>query len=173
MRSHVAKTKRSVISTKPRRERRPIERAKCEKSNLRDDPGRRRDETLRTRNRKTRRQTSPPTTPRRPQRLWGSPRNHGPRPGPHTTASIPEPLQAFVESLRAYVRTVAAHAVPEDPSSGTLTDTLLAPLYRWQSYIRLIQRCARQNCVPQHRDLMRVSSLFWFNATQCLVRGKF
>jgi hypothetical protein len=45
MRSHVAKTRRSVISTRPRPEQRPIRGAKCEKSNLRDDPGRRRDAT--------------------------------------------------------------------------------------------------------------------------------
>ena len=65
-----------------------------------------------------------------------------------TTPSIREPLQAFVESLRAYVLTVAAHAVPEDPSSGTLTDTLLAPLYRWQSYVTVSTQPEPQPAPP-------------------------
>jgi len=65
-----------------------------------------------------------------------------------TTPSIREPLQAFTESLRAYVLTVAAHAVPEDPSSGALTDTLLAPLYRWQSYVSVSTQAETQPAQP-------------------------
>jgi hypothetical protein len=51
------------------------------------------------------------------------------------TANIKEPLKDFTDALRAYVLAVAAHADPKDEASGELTDALLAPLYRWQSYV--------------------------------------
>lgn len=52
-----------------------------------------------------------------------------------STAGVKEPLREFTATLRAYVLAVAAHADPKDEASVALTDALLAPLHRWQSYI--------------------------------------
>jgi hypothetical protein len=49
--------------------------------------------------------------------------------------AIREPLQAFTNALRAYVLAVAAHPDPNDPTSVSVTNAMLAPLQRWQSYI--------------------------------------
>ena len=51
------------------------------------------------------------------------------------TAGVREPLNEFTDALRAYVLAVAAHADPKDEVSIELTNALLAPLYRWQTYI--------------------------------------
>jgi hypothetical protein len=58
------------------------------------------------------------------------------------TANIKEPLKDFTDALRAYVLAVAAHADPKDEASGELTDALLAPLYRWQSYVTVAASAA-------------------------------
>jgi hypothetical protein len=49
--------------------------------------------------------------------------------------AIREPLQTFTSALRAYVLAVAAHTDPNDPTSVSVTNSLLAPLQKWQSYI--------------------------------------
>jgi len=51
-------------------------------------------------------------------------------------------------SKSAYVLTVATHAGPEGPSSGTLTDVLLAPLCRWQSYVSASTQSETQPAAP-------------------------
>jgi len=48
---------------------------------------------------------------------------------------VREPLSAFSRYLRAYVVAVTAHTDPDDAASGTLADTLLAPLHKWQTYV--------------------------------------
>jgi len=49
--------------------------------------------------------------------------------------AIREPLQAFTNALRGYVLAVAAHTDNNDPTSVSVTNSLLAPLQKWQSYI--------------------------------------
>lgn len=56
--------------------------------------------------------------------------------------AIREPLQAFTTALRAYVLAVAAHTDPNDPTSVSVTNSLLAPLHKWQSYISVAAAAA-------------------------------
>jgi hypothetical protein len=51
------------------------------------------------------------------------------------TSTVRDLLQTFTTTLRAYFQAVTAHADPADPASVALTDSLLAPLHRWQSHI--------------------------------------
>jgi hypothetical protein len=55
--------------------------------------------------------------------------------GQDPNVGLREPLLAFNRYLRAYVVAVTAHTDPDDPTSGALADTLLAPLHRWQTYV--------------------------------------
>jgi len=49
--------------------------------------------------------------------------------------NLREPLLAFIKYLRSYVLAVSAHTDPDDPTSAALTDALLAPLHKWQTYV--------------------------------------
>jgi len=55
--------------------------------------------------------------------------------GQDPNVGLREPLLAFNRYLRAYVVAVTAHTDPDDPTSGALADTLLAPLHKWQTYV--------------------------------------
>ena len=55
--------------------------------------------------------------------------------GQDPNIGLREPLLAFSRYLRAYVVAVSAHTDPDDPTSGALADTLLAPLHKWQTYV--------------------------------------
>jgi len=57
--------------------------------------------------------------------------------GQDPNVGLREPLLAFYRYLRAYVVAVTAHTDPDDPMSGALADTLLAPLHRWQTYVNV------------------------------------
>jgi len=50
-----------------------------------------------------------------------------------TPSGLREPLNQFLKCLRSYILVVAAHADEANPDSVLLTDSLLAPLQRWQS----------------------------------------
>jgi len=55
--------------------------------------------------------------------------------GQDPNVGLREPLRAFSRYLRAYVVAVSAHTDPDDPASGALADTLLAPLHKWETYV--------------------------------------
>lgn len=55
--------------------------------------------------------------------------------GQDPNIGLREPLLAFNRYLRAYVVAVTAHTDPDDPTSGALAETLLAPLHKWQTYV--------------------------------------
>jgi hypothetical protein len=52
-----------------------------------------------------------------------------------SVVGVREPLLAFNRYLRAYVVAVAAHTDPDDPTTGVLAETLLAPLHKWETYV--------------------------------------